>query len=568
MTSLLHAESPTNASEAKPISLARKRELGAFYTPSSVTKVLCDWAIRSPNDIVLEPSFGGCNFLEASFRRIQELGAAAANNIYGCDIDPAAFKMLDEKDIELNVDHFQLKNFLALRPYEIHHAQVDAVIGNPPYVRYSKLDEDQRSAIHTWENEYNCRLNRRASLWVYFSYHALHFLREGGRMAWVLPVSFITAQYASGLRELFFKSFKKLAFFTLTERIFLLEGTEERALIVLADGYGANTAEAHITSSYVENLNELCSEIERWSRECDLNNPGSGKSNFGVVTKAVEDAVSVLKKQRLVTELGEVADIGIGVVTGDSKFFVRSRLDWKKDGIGLKHLSYIVPRSRNVPGVEVTREDKNFHIETDVSCLALNAPVNSKSLAVLKYLSTYESASIKTNATFSKRDCWFRFLDDKVPDAFFVFMTHHGPRLIMNSVEANTTNGLYRVNFKSDLELCPKLIAVTIQTTFTQLEAEKLGRPRGSGALKLEPYDAKRMMLYIPQKTGEEIDSIFSVVDGYMRQGRESCARKAADSFIFSDAPVFMEKLPLLEESLLMARRRRIRNKEVSDERA
>ena len=75
------------------------------------------------------------------------------------------------------------------------------------------------------------------------------------------------------------------------------------------------------------------------------------------------------------------------------------------------------------------------------------------------------------------------------------------------------------------------------------------------------------MMLYIPKKTGEEIDSIFSIVDGYMRQGRESCARKAADSFIFSDAPVFMEKLPLLEESLLMARRRRIRNKEVSDER-
>lgn len=568
MTSLLHAESPINASEVRPISLARKRELGAFYTPSSVTKVLCDWAIRSPDDTVLEPSFGGCNFLEASVRRIQELGTVVANNIYGCDIDPAAFRMLDEKDIELNVDNFQLKNFLSLRPYEIHHSQVDTVIGNPPYVRYSKLDEEQRSAIHRWEDEYGHRLNRRASLWVYFSYHALHFLKEGARMAWVLPVSFITAQYASGLRELFFKSFRKLAFFTLTERIFLLEGTEERALIVLADGYSGQIVEAHITSLYVENLNELCSEIERWSADCDVNDQGSGKSNFGIVTAAVENAVSVLKEQRLVKELGEYADIGIGVVTGNSKFFVRPKTEWKKDGIGFQHLSYVVPRSRYVSGVEITKEDRDVHIQTGISCLALNAPVKSRSLAVLKYLSTYERESLEANATFSKRDCWFRFLDNKVPDAFFVFMTHHGPRLIINSVQANTTNGLYRVSFKTDISACPKLIAVAMQTTFTQLEAEKLGRPRGSGALKLEPYDAKRLMLYIPQKTSVEIDSIFSVVDAYLRQGRESCARRAADGFIFSDAPEFLEMLPLLEESLLMARRRRVRNKDVSDGRA
>lgn len=566
MTVLSHAQNSISLPEERPVTLARKREIGAFYTPLSVTKVLCDWAIRSPADVLLEPSFGGCNFLEASVSRIQELGFNTANNVYGCDIDPAAFEMLSDKNIKLQPDNFKLKNFLLIRPNEISGGRVDAVIGNPPYIRYSKLDEEQQSAIHTWESEYQLRLNRRASLWTYFSYHALHFLKDGGRIAWVLPVSFMTAQYASGLRELFFKSFKKLAFFTLTERIFLLEGTEERALIVLGDEFGSYSEDAHITSNYVDNLPELYTEIKDWSNNSNETPPSNSKSNFGIVTATVESTVSRLKTDPLVKELGELADIGIGVVTGNAKYFIRPYAQWHADGIGLSHLSYIIPKSRFISGLEVSKSDKNAHTDLGISCFALDAPENTKSKAVLRYLSNYGTSNIKNNATFAKRDCWYKYLDGKIPDAFFVFMTHNGPRVILNSVGANTTNGFYRVNFKPNTDIAFKLIIISLQTTFTQLEAEKLGRARGSGALKLEPCDAKLLPLYLPSKSELEIESTFSLVDALTRQGREDCARAAADSFIFSDAPIFRKELDQLAQSLITARKRRVRNKEVSDE--
>ncbi len=566
MSALSYTDVASRIADDRPVSLARKRELGAFYTPSTVTKVLCDWAIKSSDDLLLEPSFGGCTFLEASVKRIQELGSNTAKNIYGCDIDPEAFEILQGKDIELDSENFSLKNFLSMDPVEIPSSKVDAVIGNPPYVRYSKLNSEQRKAIHAWEDKYQLRLNRRASLWTYFSFHALHFLKEGGRMAWVLPVSFMTAQYASDLRELFFNSFEKLAFFTLTERVFLLEGTEERALIVLAEGFGKHREDAHITSRYVDTLPELCAEVERWSVHSHHESPGNSKSNFGLVSNEVERVVAALKEESDVVDLGSIADIGIGVVTGNSKFFIRSHKDWRANGIGLKHLSYILPKSRFVPGMEATALDKESHKELGVPCFALDASVDSKSKAVLGYLASYNVLERVNNATFAKRSCWFRFLDGRAPDAFFVFMTHNGPRIIINSVGANTTNGLYRVNFKSTSGASPKLIAISLQTTFTQLEAEKLGRPRGSGALKLEPCDAKGLPVYLPLKTEGEIAEAFALVDHYMRQGLEDSARAAADDFIFSCAPVFSRQLPLLESSLRTARKRRVRNKEASDE--
>ena len=50
--------------------LAEEKGRGAFFTPQPLAQFLADWAIRSPNDLVLEPSCGEAVFLEAAGRRI------------------------------------------------------------------------------------------------------------------------------------------------------------------------------------------------------------------------------------------------------------------------------------------------------------------------------------------------------------------------------------------------------------------------------------------------------------------------------------------------------------------
>jgi hypothetical protein len=69
-----------------------KRKLGIFYTPVRVTEILCKWAIRNSDDIIFEPSFGGCGFLESSHQRLLTLQSKSPiKQLFGCDIDTNAF---------------------------------------------------------------------------------------------------------------------------------------------------------------------------------------------------------------------------------------------------------------------------------------------------------------------------------------------------------------------------------------------------------------------------------------------------------------------------------------------
>lgn len=541
--------------------MARKRELGAFYTPANVAKILCDWAIRSSDEMILEPSFGGCSFLEASVRRLGEVGAEAALGIFGCDIDPGAFEALGKKVPQVTLDNFFLRDFLSLEPSDMPVSSFDEVIGNPPYVRYSKLDGSQQHKIKLWERANGIKLSRRSSLWVYFSFHALNFLKPGARMAWVLPVSLLSAKYAEELRDRFFKSFGRVAFFTLTERIFLSEGTEERALIVLADGFSVESVQAHITSLYVDDIDELGRAIADW--DADVAEPVrcTGTRNFGIVSTAVATVLDRLKMESKVFLLGDTCDVGIGLVTGDSKFFVKSAKDWKNLGISNNYLQYIAPRSRFIEGLSIELDDELNHRNSNISCLALNSPLKPRATMLVNYLDTYSHAKRITNSTFAKRKCWYVFLEGRRPDAFFVFMTHNGPRIVLNSVSADSTNGLYRVKFKPPHISSRKLIALSLQTTYSQIEAERFGRPRGSGALKLEPSDCKNISVYLPEKQSSDIELAFHLVDSAMRAGNNSLARELADDFIFQESPNFREVLPLLRDALSIARKRRVRNK-------
>ena len=64
---------------------------GAFFTPPEISQFLVNWAIRSSNDRVLEPSCGDAAFLIPAAGRLKALGAdQTANQLYGIDIHPAS----------------------------------------------------------------------------------------------------------------------------------------------------------------------------------------------------------------------------------------------------------------------------------------------------------------------------------------------------------------------------------------------------------------------------------------------------------------------------------------------
>jgi hypothetical protein len=64
--------------------------LGAYYTDVQAADFLVAWAVRSPNDRILDPSFGGGVFLRSASRRLRSRRGSPGKNVCGVEIDPGA----------------------------------------------------------------------------------------------------------------------------------------------------------------------------------------------------------------------------------------------------------------------------------------------------------------------------------------------------------------------------------------------------------------------------------------------------------------------------------------------
>src|SRR5687768_2282770 len=122
-------------------SIIRKRR-GVFYSPLEVADLLATWAVRDVNERILEPSFGGCDFLSTLERRLLALGSPEPwKQIFGCDVDAKAFKQHLTRVLPRSSKrkHFVKGDFLTLNPTDFGVKHFTVVIGNPPYVSHHNM---------------------------------------------------------------------------------------------------------------------------------------------------------------------------------------------------------------------------------------------------------------------------------------------------------------------------------------------------------------------------------------------------------------------------------------------
>jgi len=547
---------------------SRKKALGAFYTHNGLTDVICEWAIASAECIVFEPSFGGCGFLRSARDRLVSLDAVAPNRqIFGCDIDPDAFGHL-AKLFEGPVDltRFHKGDFLQQDFPSSWIGKFDAVIGNPPYLPYRKIDPTSREAVLQILTESGLKLDRRASLWAYFVALSIRFVGSGGRMAWVLPSSFLYANYSHNLRRYIAAMFSNVRAFELQERQFLLEGTEEKTVVLLAEGKLAdhsNESNSDISLSRCSGVRELSTEVRKWVGGELANSSSCGTSVFDSLSKAPRDLYLQLVSSQHYHQIGDYLRIQIGLVTGDNKFFLCNEEERKEAGISIESLVPVLPRFIYANGLEFQGDDFDNMIRAGgKGYLVSSGDMEFAPKDIQKYLSSYPDEKKKTCSTFKKRAVWSQTDDSSVPDAFFPVMQHNGPRLLLNRARVNCTNSVHRGNFrKSKSEAEKQLIALTTLSNFSQLSAEIAGRSYGSGALKHEPREAESVGILVPHVHHRKVLSAYQKADKCLRCGNFDEASQIADHLImgamgFDDVPTHAS---VLRSGLMQIRKHRQR---------
>lgn len=488
---------------------------GAFYTPPQLTSFLASWALRSAGDRVLEPSCGDGAFVAALASRFAELGVRAPGpQLLAIERDAA--EATKSRALAPTVDVRTL-DFFDLDPGDID--PIDAAVGNPPYIRYHGFTGADRARGLERATAQGVNLTQLASSWAHFVIHAASFLKPDGRLALVLPAELLHTDYGAPVREYLMRRFSSVVVIAFDHMVFA--DAQVDAVLLLAshdDDHGIRVIRLRDERALVEA--ELAPLIDqrrgtdaRWSASVDLD-----------AGRVYEDALTELRPIRL----GEIASVDIGFVSGANDYFVLSPDRAQELRLPASVLLPTLRRPSDVPGL-VTRDDE-VHL-----LLNLNGePILDR--AIRNYLAYGESIGISQRYKPRSRKRWYAVhLPTRRANAFLPYMSHHGPRVIVNGHNARSTNLLHGVSFGPEAPP-PEALAVAMASSLTLLSAEIEGRAYGGGVLKLETREAERLVFpRLNSSLVARLEDAHAEADAYIRAGQIKDASILADQMLGID---------------------------------
>ena len=470
----------------------QQKARGAFYTPPELTRFLAHWAIRSASDRVLEPSCGDGAFLGSISERFAGLGADdLLDRLVGVEREAGEAdkaRALAEGARILTADFFDVE------PSSM--PAVDAVIGNPPYIRYHGfVGEDRRKGLARARGQ-GVELTRLASSWAHFVVHSVGFLRPEGRLALVLPAELLHADYGQPVRDLLMAHFGSVVIVAFDRMVFRDVQVDAVLLLASNDDLGGLRV-----VRLPDERNLVTVDLDAQASRASVRPPARWSGSVDFEAGAVyEEALA----SRVSEPLGSVASVDIGYVSGANTFFVLSREEAASRMLPAWALTPTIRRPADVAGLVAGDEHTRLLLD-----LAGKPQFTNKHL--LAYLAEGEAAGISDHYKCRMRRPWYAVpLPRSKPQAFLPYMNHHGPRLIVNDADAWSSNLLHGVTLRPSAPPV-RALAVAMCSSLTLLSAEIEGRAYGGGVLKLETKEAERVQ--VPLLTPHQVDRLAAEFD-------------------------------------------------------
>lgn len=187
---------------------------GQHFTQTTEADMLSAFCIRSHTFSLMDGSCGSGIFLKRGYYFFQHHHATngeARLAISGVDISPFAtfltmanFAFLPVRPV------LYTRNFMKMQA-AIPPASADACTGNPPYIRHEAQKDKEAWRKLLREQHSISYIGGQSDLYSYFLVHAVSFLKEKGRLGWVLAASWLDSRYGAGLQQFLLEHCKIIA---------------------------------------------------------------------------------------------------------------------------------------------------------------------------------------------------------------------------------------------------------------------------------------------------------------------------------------------------------------------
>ncbi|OCL30871.1 methyltransferase [Tessaracoccus lapidicaptus] len=507
-----------------------RKARGAYFTPDLITRFVARWALRSMGDRVLEPSAGDAAFMVAAVERLAELGAAEPV-VDGVELHEASTKVARARVMEAGgrprVRH---SDFFLVNP----EPTFDAVIGNPPYIRYQGFSGEARARSREAALRAGVALTGLASSWAAFTIHSALFLKEGGRLGLVLPAELLTVNYAAPVRRFLFDHFRDVQLVRFDEQVF--PEAEADVVLLLADGYGQGPTD-HAIFRQARNAEQL--GVMTTGQPWKPADP-SGKWTASLVDAGAMDVFRELANCGKFTTLSAWGETKLGIVTGSNNYFTLSPARVEELGLNRKELLRLSPPgSSHLRGLTLTTADLK-RLGGDGKPIYLFHPGDRPSEAAAAYIEDGYRAGVANAYKCRVRKVWFRVPIVAPADLMLTYMNADTPRLTTNEAGAHHLNSVHGVYLHDAVRrLGRDLLPIASLNSVTLLSAEMVGRAYGGGILKVEPREADVWAMPSPElvsAAAEALRGIRRTVARHLATGQLTRAVELVDQVLLCDS--------------------------------
>lgn len=468
---------------------------GGYYTPKpladSIVKLFIDDVNEGNIKSVLEPSAGDGIFIKS----IQNyLNLDKIDNITAVELleeEAEKIKKITHNDNTFNVmntDFMEFYDQVALKE------KYDLIIGNPPYIRYQYLTEEQRLLQAKVLQENGMKPNKLINAWVYFLVAAVSLLNENGKIAFVIPADLLQVAYAQDLRLFLTNTLSKITIIAFEELLF--EGVEQEVVVFIGEKeVGNNTADAMIGMVEYKNLLDV-GNLDLKGIEYQLAEHSKEKWTKYFISKIDTDLIRDLKEHSKFVNFNDIGLVNVGITTGNNSYFsVNEEIVEKYD---LQNVVLpLIGRSSHAHGIYFTDEDWKKNVDAQKNSFLIKFPddmtYEEYPDSHKKYIELGESNGENLGYKCRIRDRWYIVPSVWVPDAFFLRRNNIFPKFVINNIDAVSTDTMHRIKFYDGIDKDKALLSYYNSITFAFTEIN--GRSYGGGVLEILPGEVGKIIL-------------------------------------------------------------------------
>jgi adenine-specific DNA-methyltransferase len=484
---------------------------GGFYTPPDLVRVCLERVSELVGDrnglVVLEPSSGDGAFIRglSGHRLAAQVSAVTAIELLDAEADKCR-RQAPGPGFELDVITGS-----ALRREFWRHSRHDVAVGNPPFVRFQFVTPDDVAASAVLARHLGLSFAGVSNLWLPVFLAALSALKDGGVFAFVVPAEFFTGISAGVARR------------------WLTEHTRELRVDLFPVGsFPGVMQEVVVVSGAIRRAPRTRLLLEqhspagasrRWSHDLSR----SAKTWTGYLLKP--EQLALLAKVRSLADLaplGSFAKFEVATVTGANEFFTVD--ERTLDAYRLHQWTLpLLPRVRHAPGLRFTDADYKALREAGARAYLLDFSADRPRPSAdgpQRYLRGGEELGLPARYKCRIRTPWYRVPVMPAGSMMLSKRSHRYPRVILNEVNAYTTDTIYRGRMvptcraggaRNQHSIDATDLVASFHNSLTLLTAEIEGRSFGGGVLELVPSEVSRLLVPVPGGFGDELDRLDAI---------------------------------------------------------